>query len=139
MLFVMVMTILIADARQQLRLIVGNLAEHVSDVLYADDTLIIDHHGGLAETYMYCIRDQGLYYGLDFNWDKIMFLSINCNPCIRKLDGQQLKCVNSMVYLGGLLSDDGHIASELGRRIGLAHAEFSTLHRLWSHANITVA
>ena len=98
--------------------------------MYADDTLIINQDGNLVETYMYCIRDQGLYYGLDFNWTKIMYLSINCNPCIRKLDGQQVKRVNSMIYLGGLLSDDGHIASELGRRIGLAHAEFSTLHRI---------
>ena len=59
--------------------------------------------------------------------------------CIRQLDGRIVKRVNSMVYLGGLLSNDGHIASELGRRIGLAHADFSTLHRIWSHANITVA
>ena len=44
-----------------------------------------------------------------------------------------------MIYLGGLLSDDGHIASELGRRIGLAHSEFSTLHRIWSHANLSIA
>ena len=81
-LFVIVMSILIADARYELHSKVGHLADQLSDILYADDTLIIDYHGELAETYMYCIRDQGMYYGLDFNWTKIMYLSINCNPCI---------------------------------------------------------
>lgn len=133
------MSIIIADERQELHAKIGSPEDDVFEVLYADDTLIVDQDGDLAEMYMYCIRDQGLYYGFDFNWTKIMYLSINCNPCIRKLDGQPVKRVNSMIYLCGLLADDGHIASELGRRIGLAHAEFSTLYRIWSHANITVA
>ena len=68
-----------------------------------------------------------------------MYLIINCNPCIRKLDGQQVKRVNSMIYLGGFLLDYGHITSEFGRRISLAHAEFSTLHRIWFNADIIIA
>ena len=42
-----------------------------------------------------------------------------------------------MIYLGGLISDDGAITSELSRRIGMAYSDFSALQRVWSHANIT--
>ena len=42
-----------------------------------------------------------------------------------------------MIYLGGLLTDDGTITSELSRRVGMAYSDFSSLPRVWSHANIT--
>ena len=41
-----------------------------------------------------------------------------------------------MVYLGGLLTADGHADSELSRRIGAAAGEFRALRTFWSHANI---
>lgn len=137
-LFVMVMSILIADARDELHGKIGDLADDVSEILYADDTLIVDKNGNLADTYMQCIRNQGKVYGLDFNWDKLMYISINCNPSICKPNGEPVKHVHSMLYLGALLSDDGFVASELGRRIGLAHSDFFTLSRIWSHANMPV-
>lgn len=116
---------------------IGDLADDVSGVLYADDVLIVDQHGELADIYMQRIRKQGLYYGLQLNWNKLMFMSVNCSPTIRKPDGQCINRVHSMSYLGGLLSDDGTIASELGRRIGLAYFDFFTLQCIWSHANIS--
>ena len=136
MLFVIVMNVLITDARVNLRQKIGNDIDLVSEVLFADDTLIVDEHGGLAEQYMYCIRDEGLKYGLDYNWAKLSFISINCNPCIRKPNGESIKQVQSMTYLGGLLTSDGRVASELGRKIGVAYADFACLQRIWSHASI---
>ena len=43
----------------------------------------------------------------------------------------------SIIYLGGLLSNDGCVGSELGRRIGLAQVEFKALRRIWSHASMS--
>ena len=39
-------------------------------------------------------------------------------------------------YLGGLLSDDGRICTELNARIGAATADFDKLSRIWGHSNI---
>jgi hypothetical protein len=42
----------------------------------------------------------------------------------------------SMGYLGTTLAEDGRIRSELGRRIGIAGADFDTLWRVWSHSEL---
>jgi hypothetical protein len=42
-----------------------------------------------------------------------------------------------MVYLGGLITADGHTDSELSRRIGAAAGEFKALRSFWSHANVS--
>ena len=61
-LFVMVMSILIADAREELHKQVGNMADQICEFLYADDTLIVDEHGQLAEVCMHYIQRQGACY-----------------------------------------------------------------------------
>ena len=43
-----------------------------------------------------------------------------------------------MVYLGGLIHSDGGIGAELSRRIGMATAEFRSLSKVWSHANVSL-
>ena len=43
-----------------------------------------------------------------------------------------------MQYLGFILSSDGRLGSELGRRIGEASATFKALQRLWSHSCISL-
>ena len=62
-------------------------------------------------------------------------ICINCNPLISKPDGTFMQVTNSMIYLGGLISDDGTITIELSRRDGIAYCDFSALQRVWSHAN----
>jgi len=44
---------------------------------------------------------------------------------------------SSLDYLGTLLCGDGHIQSELGRRIGCARADFNLLHRVWGHRTLS--
>ena len=43
-----------------------------------------------------------------------------------------------MNYLGGLMSNDANIASELGRKIGNAMNSLSTLQRVWYHTNLPI-
>ena len=43
-----------------------------------------------------------------------------------------------MVYLGSLLSSDGRVALEVGRRIGQAKADFDKRCRVWSHSSTAV-
>ena len=51
-LFVMVMSVIITDARSNLHNNIGSQCNEVSEILYADDTLIVDRHGKLAQPYM---------------------------------------------------------------------------------------
>ena len=58
---------IITDARAALRDSVGDISNEVTEVLYADDTLIVDEHSELAQIYMDMIAIQGNHYGLVFN------------------------------------------------------------------------
>ena len=87
---------------------------------------------------MDAIADQGHYYGFVFNWNKLEYLCIGCSPSIVQPDGAAVKFVTPMNYLGGLLTSDANIMSELGRKIGIAMHSFSNLQCIWFHANLSV-
>ena len=76
-LFVITMSIVIADSRATLVETIGHSANVVSEILYADDTLIVDESCDFAQLYMDIIADQGNRYGLSFNWDKIEYICIS--------------------------------------------------------------
>ena len=52
-------------------------------------------------------------------------------------DGTTIDKSGKLVYLGGLLSENGCWDSELSRKIGTAIADFKQLRQLWNHANVT--
>ena len=45
--------------------------------------------------------------------------------------------LDSFLYFGGLLSNDGRVDSEFSRRIGLASAEFRQIRQVWNHASLS--
>ena len=137
-LFAIVMTILLYDARKDLEQNHVNTAERlpVSELLYADDTLVVDVDATRAQEFMNCIGKAGMNYGLGFNWKKLEVLPMRCEAIIRKLDNDSVKQKDSIVYLGAVLSRDASIGPELSRRIGAAEGEFSLLARVWSHCKL---
>ena len=48
-----------------------------------------------------------------------------------------VKGKDNMIYLGSMLDGMGAMTSELSRRIGMARADFNSLKRVWSHANVS--
>ena len=137
-LFVIVMSVIIHDARADLRACIGDASNNVSEIMYADDTLIVDQDGDIAQIYMDIIARHGCHYGLQFKWDKLEYLCVRCTPALVKPDGSPIKHVTTMNYLGGLLSNDAKVTSDLGRKIGEAMNTFSNLQRIWSHANLPI-
>ena len=79
------------------------------------------------------IAEVGAQYGLAFNWKKLECLPIQTTAKIKTPDGTDVKTKESMTYLGSMLTADGRIDSELGRRIGLAQSDFSILEKVWKH------
>ena len=140
-LFVIVMTLLVIDARQLLADLGRELSPDVGvhEILYADDTLLIDTDGGTVQSFMECIEEIGGEYGLRFNLSKLEFIKLRCDEEVLNSQGQPVSCKDSMVYLGSLLSADGVMDPELSRRIGLASADFNTLCRVWGHSSMSQA
>jgi len=136
--FVIVMNILMEDARTTLRSHAGDLANSIHEILYADDILLVDEDGELSQLYMNIIAYEGSHYGLAFNWDKLQYLSIRCDPELIRDNGDSIERVPNLKYLGGVLSSDGAITHELISKIGIAMSEFSNLQRIWSHSSISI-
>ena len=133
-LFASLMTVLLRDAKASL----GDAAGDVSDLVYADDTLIIAPGAAEAELYMKAISDAGANYGLKYNWRKLELMATGCNAsAILKPDGCPIPEKKSMVYLGGVLTSDGSVGAELSRRVGLARSVFDSLQRVWSHSSLS--
>ena len=131
------MTILMNDATEQLRHDNPDAAMHVSDLVCADDTLLMGTHPDHLHAFMMHIDAAGKEYGLAFNWSKLETLPMRMNATIRKPDGEAIKVKERMVYLGSMLAADGRIYSELNRRIGQAKADFDKLKQVWSHSNMS--
>ena len=139
-LFVMVMTVLIHDAKAKLQdsdcfTATGRLC--VQELLYADDTLLVDTDVGVVQTYMDCINDAGAQYGLAFNWTKLEVLPVRCAALLHTPDGSYVRQKETMKYLGSTLSADGSVATEINARLGAARADFQKLSRVWANASIT--
>ena len=102
----------------------------VHELLYADDTLLIDVDSAVVEAYMHEVSKAGAVYGLLFNWSKLEALPINC-PCdISDPTGKPLKQKERIIYRSSMLCADGTSGSELNRRIGAARETFSKLCRI---------
>ena len=139
-LFVMVMSVLLHDAKKKL-VSTGEVELStelvVNELVYADDTLLIDTSSTTLQVFMDCIADVGAEYGMTFNWKKLEMLPVRTTGQIKKPDGDAIKSKDSMLYLGSLLSADGGVASEMGRRLGMAQSDFQTLDRIWKHSTLS--
>ena len=133
------MTVLIKDAKHNLQQAGVQLSSQtlVHELLYADDTLLIDADNTIVKAYMHAVSRAGAVYGLTFNWEKLEALPINCSCNITDLNGKPLKQKDRIVYLGSLICADGSSGSELNRRIGATRDTLSKLCRIRSHASIS--
>ena len=138
-LFVIVMTMLMKDARDRLT---GELGVTLTpdmltnDLLYADDMLLMDVSGNTVQQYMNCVGAVGAEYGLQFNWGKLELLKVRSGEDVYKPTGERVVPTDNLVYLGSTLSADGQITTEISRRIGRASGGFKSLARIWNRSGI---
>ena len=62
--------------------------EEISDLMYANDTLILEVNNEHAEIYMFCIEQAGRMYGWQLNWNKMEELPMRCEAQIKKSNGE---------------------------------------------------
>ena len=87
------MTVLLHDARQRLAASsVTCLSPEllVHDIMYADDTLLIDTGSNALETAMKCVGHIDLENGMVFNFAKLEAIPVRTTAVLRKPDGTSI-------------------------------------------------
>jgi len=133
------MTVILEDVHRQLRdtHAIHIPASRLSELLYADDTLLLGMHNQEVEKQLQCIIDVGKEYGLEMNWQKVEMMTARCTATISRPDGQPLVKKPAITYLGASVAAGGDTASEVARRIGLAQSDFTKLDDVWRPARVT--
>ena len=138
LLFIMTMTVLMHDA-------VTSLGESstaayrrgdLADIVYADDTLLLASCDHYLQEFLGRVADAGRLYGMELHWDKFQLLQVQCHASISTPTGESIAPKQGIDYLGTVLSHDGLPGHELGRRIGMAKADFLNLQKVWKHSSL---
>jgi hypothetical protein len=139
-LFIIVMSVLLNDvdiaAAQRYGWSNKEANERIRDILYADDTLLVERDSVVLQTITDLLVNAGREYGLELHWGKTVLLRVRHSGDIFGPTGAAVESKESAVYLGGLLSTDGLPRAEVSRRIGEAWSTLLKLERVWKHANI---
>lgn len=138
-LFGIVMTAVMTDAKALLKdkALEAYGRDDLADILFADDTLLLGVSAKHVEEYAKAIQTTGREYGLEQHWGKVQLISIRSDETLCQPDGKEVKPRDSMVYLGGLLHENGRAASEFSRRIGMCRGLFKKLTQVWSCARLS--
>ena len=141
LLFIITVTVLMRDA-------VSNLDAHslaayhrgdLADIVYADDTLLLASSDGHLQEFLSKVAEAGQLYGMELHWDKFQLLQVQCQSSIRAPSGDRIEPKRGIDYLGPIVSCDGLPGHELGRRIGMAKADFLQLQKFWKHSSLPIA
>lgn len=128
-LFVMLMSVLMSDAKTKLDPQDSDLLERgiLAELLYADDTLLMGVNAASVERFMKAVSEAGEAYGLSLHWGKLQLLQVRCQESVHRPDGDKIDPKDSMTYLGATVADDGRIGRELARRLGMASSDFRAM------------
>ena len=130
------MTVLMHDAVGQLdsEALSSHQRGDLSDVLFADDTLVLGVSAKHVTQLTTAIERCGKDYGLHLHWGKVQLVNARLQVDVFSPDGTALAPKSSLEYLGSVVHQDGRPTTELARRIGMCMRDFSNLSRVWSHA-----
>eukprot|EP00959_Pyramimonas_sp_CCMP1952_P037983 794873-Pyramimonas_sp.AAC.1 len=91
-----------------------------TDLLYVDDTILVNSSAHKLQSLLNVIIEEGAAYGLELNCDKTVVMHIKHNGCIFDPCGNPLKTVEQTIYLESLIIATVSAKPELTRRIGEA-------------------
>ena len=89
-LFVMLMTVIMHDSTMKLQQEFGDILVApltVKDLLYADDTLLINYSSEHIQKHMDAIISTGAEYGLEINCQKVEMMGVRCHPVVTNMNG----------------------------------------------------
>jgi len=139
LLFIMAMSVLLKDAVSMFSPEARQAYDRgdLSDVIYADDTLLISVSVNHLAEYLRAVASAGERYGMELHWDKFQLLPIQCSPVLHTPAGDPIPCRGRMEYLGTSLTGDVHDQAELVKRIAMAKKDFLALSNVWRRSSLT--
>ena len=107
---------------------------------YADDKVLLFNDFLSAQATLDRLVESIKPFGMQFAPSKCKVLTQNCNQMGSLfINGTNLDVVDSFVYLGSCISDDGRVGKEIEKRIMKARATFTSLQHLWKQKGISLA
>ena len=111
---------------------------HIATCFSADDTLLLAVSDACLNNFLHAVYQAGLRYGMELHPSKFQLISTSESTKVSApASDTTVTVASSMVYLGSILTADGSIHRELGRRIGSAKSDFDTLAKVWTHSSLT--
>ena len=138
LLFIITMTVLMHDAVSSLSAPSRAAYDRgdLADIVYADDTLLLATSDHCLQEFLAKVADAGALYGMELHWGKFQLLEVQCHASISTPAGERIASKSGLDYLGTVLSYDGLPGHELGRRVGMAKADFTNLQKVWKHSSL---
>jgi len=138
LIFIIVMSVLMHDAVDLLSPTARASYEkgELADLAYADDTLLLGVSSEHLAEYLKAVSTAGKRFGMELHYGKLQLITVGGSVAVVMPTGETLQPQAEMQYLGTVLSEDGGVNSELGRRIGQAKAEHRSLVKIWKHSSL---
>ncbi len=104
-----------------------------TEILYADDTLLVSKNTTAARKMLAAIEEESKYYNMKLNHDKCLTIAMNGIRTPTFTDGTKLKTVDHAKYLGGQITVNVNPRTELNSRISDATVAVKSLELFWKH------
>ena len=115
---------------------------NINNLRYADDTVLLAESEEELQELVTVVKEESEKYGLLMNVKKTKTLLISKNtdkrPINIKIDGKLVEQVESFVYLGQLITEDGRSEAEIKRRAGIAKTKFMKMSKILTSKNISI-
>ena len=108
-----------------------------TELLYADDTLLVGSEKKAVEKLLHAIENQSNRYGMKLNKAKCETLALNFKGKIKFQDGETVPGSKASTYLGATLNTTGYRA-EVESRLQKANAVFNKLKTLWRNTGCNI-
>ena len=91
------------------------------------------------QLHLQTIEKIGAQYGMKLNHDKCIVICYNDTRPIKFANGNIVKTLEEVTYLGCNLNQDTDMTRELKKRIGKCEAILQKMHVFWLHSGSTLA
>ena len=135
-LFLLTMTVLFDDIRKKAPNIQKGKPDFLSftELLYADDTLLIMRNTQAANLFLHEIVTESAYCDMALNEGKCKVISTNKRNRVSFQTGQHLENVDEERYLGAILHRDSNQHIEISNRITSTWAVVQKIRLFWREA-----
>ena len=106
-----------------------------NEVLYADDTILLQHKAKQLEEQLALLEIEAAKYGLKFNKKKCEHIRINAQTHVHFRDNEAVPRTSKAKYLGVILEEHANPNTEIDERIKQATSTWNRLYKYWKLGN----